>query len=277
MAAVDLHPDLIDFPGTFAPPHDLVPVVNGLHAAHAEIVTIDQLDGYALARPATEAARTLRRKGWLEPLRTRRAWSFAPTLSPLHMGEFRELRAWLRFNADSGVCIAGKSVAQVHGWLRRPTAPTIGAASGKRLPRSLEDYRVCRWEPDIPLDHVHGLPAWKPETLLVFMAAHPAQFTWDGIADWLWEIAASVDAELLMGELRGRRRSVWMKAAHLVNEGEVSELACEIAAQAPANSHGPYKFGQNGNPAQRFGSPPCWVPEFEVMDYVLPVWWTGRM
>ncbi len=268
---------MIDFPGTFAPPQDLVHLVNDLHAAHTEVVTLDQLTDCMRERSADEVARTLRRKGWLAPLRTRGAWSFTPTVSPLHMGEFREMRAWLGANPHSDVCIAGKSVAQVHGWLRRPTAPTICTASGVRLPRSLSEYRVCRWEPNLSLDHVHGLPVWKPETLLAFMAAHPAKFSWDGIADWLWELTASVDADLLAAELHGRPRAVWMKAAHLVNESDAPDLAVAIAAQAPATGHGPYRFGQRNDAVRRFGFPPRWVPQFEVMDYVLPAWWTARM
>ncbi|WP_428117795.1 type IV toxin-antitoxin system AbiEi family antitoxin [Candidatus Poriferisodalis sp.] len=277
MAAVELHPDLIDFPGAFAPPVDLISVVNDLHTRHSEIVGLDQLSARAQGRPAEDVARTLRRKGWLSPLRTRGVWSFTPTLSPLHMGEFRELRAWLLTHQESGVCIAGKSAAQVHGWLRRPTAPTIGAPSEMRLPRSLDEYRVCRWDPNLSLDEVHGLPAWQPETLLVFMAARPAQFSWDGISDWLWELASSVDTEMLVTELYGRKRSVWMKTAHLVNESDSPELAAEIAAQAPATGHGPYQFGQRRAMDERFGLPPRWVPEFEVMDYVLPTWWTARL
>ena len=276
MAVVELHPELIDFPGTFAPPHDLIPVVNDLHASRAEVVGLDQLSAGAQGRPAEDVVRTLRRKGWLAPLRSRGAWSFVPTLSPLHMGEFRELRAWRLTHRESGVCIAGKSAAQVRGWLRRPTAATIGAPSGLRLARSLAEYRVCRWDPNLPLGEVHGLPLWQPETLLVFMAARPAQFSWDGIADWLWELAASVDAERLLGELRGRKRSVWMKTAHLASESEAPELAAEVVARAPADGQGPYHFGQRRAMDQRLGLPPRWVPEFDVMDYVLPSWWTAR-
>ena len=50
MAAVELHPDLIDFPGAFAPPVDLISVVNDLHTRHSEIVGLDQLSARAQGR-----------------------------------------------------------------------------------------------------------------------------------------------------------------------------------------------------------------------------------
>ena len=276
MASVELHPDLVDLPGTVAPPPDLIPVVNDLHANRSEVVGLDQLGACAQGRSAEQAVRALRRKGWLAPMRVRGAWSFTPTISPMHLGEFRELRAWLLTHPQSGVCIAGKSAAQVNGWLRRPAAPTIGAPSGLRVARSLGDYRVLRWDSNLPLREVRGLPCWRPETLLAFMAARPASFNWEGISDWLWELACGVSAGLLFDELRGRNRSVWMKAAHLVSEGEAPELAAEIAARAPSEGRGPYKFGRRSTEERRFGWPPRWVPEFEVMDYVLPAWWAAR-
>ena len=63
-------------------------------------------------------------------------------------------------------------------WLRRPTAPTIGILPRVKTPRCLQDYSVCRWQPQIPLDEIAGLPVWNPETLLVFMGARPSSFPW---------------------------------------------------------------------------------------------------
>lgn len=275
--AKSLHSDLAELPHCLAPPADLVSVVNGLHSERAEIVTLDQLGGFERLRSADDIARSLRRTGWLAPLRTRQAWSFTPTLSPLHMGEFRELRAWLGRNSDSGVCIGGKSAAQVRGWLRRPTAPTVGAPTQSRLPRSLSDYRVCKWDPQIPLDEVHGLPVWKPETLVAFMASHPSKFSWDGISDWLWEACDELQQQLLLDELQDRPRAAWMKTAHLVNEGERADLAQAVAAAAPESGKGPYVLGYRERDDASLAVDPQWIAQFEVMDYVLPAWWLARV
>lgn len=43
-----------------------------------------------------------------------------------------------------GVCIGGKSVAQVHNWLYRPVAPAVGVPAGFDVPRSLDSYTICR-------------------------------------------------------------------------------------------------------------------------------------
>ncbi len=63
----------------------------------------------------------------------------------------------------------GRSCAQVRNWLRRPTVAAIGYWGQGKPPRRLAEYRVARWQPRIPLDTIHGLPVWKPETLLAFM------------------------------------------------------------------------------------------------------------
>lgn len=272
-----LHPALVEMPRCSAPPADLIQVVNALHAERAEVVTTGRLETFEVPRTADEIARSLRRNGWLEPLRTRGAWSFTPTLSPLHIGEFRELRAWLRANSGRGVCIGGKSAAQVRGWLRRPTAPTIGVPRCERLPISLGSYRVCRWEPQVPLDEVHGLPVWKPETLVVFMAARPSKFSWDGISDWIWEACDGLREQTLVAELNGRPRSVWMKTAHLVNEGERDDLAQSVADAAPRSGKGPYVFGYRERDGASLAVDPRWIAQFEVMDYVLPAWWLARV
>lgn len=272
-----LHADLAGLPGCVAPPADLVRVVNELRAERAEVVTLGRLARFEGSRCAGDIARALRRTGWLAPLRTRGAWSFAATLSPLHMGEFRELRAWLSASGGRGVCIGGKSAAQVRGWLRRPTAAAVGAAVGARLPRSLGGYRVCRWDPQVPLDEVHGLPVWKPETLVAFMASRPSKFSWDGIADWLPEACDALRPQALVGELDGRPRAVWMKTAHLVNEGGRAGLARSVAAAAPRSGKGPYVFGYRERDAAGFAVDPRWIAQFEVMDYVLPAWWLARV
>ncbi|WP_419946899.1 hypothetical protein [Candidatus Poriferisodalis sp.] len=136
---------------------------------------------------------------------------------------------------------------------------------------------MCRWDPQIPLDDVHGLPVWKPETLVVFMASHPSKFSWDGISDWLWEACDELQHQLLLAELHDRPRAAWMKTAHLVNEGERPSLAQAVAAAAPTSGKGPYVFGYRERDEPSFAVDPQWIVQFEVMDYVLPAWWLARV
>lgn len=272
-----LAPELAAFPGACRPTERLIPVLNDLHARQAEVVTTADLGSYNLDRPSAAVARALRRGGWLAPLRTRHAWSVNFVMSPGHVGGFRDLRARLASHPDTPAAIGGKSVAQAHDWLRRGTARSIGFPPRRKVPRCLDGYRVCRWEPRLPLDTVFGLPAWKPETLLAFMASRPSQFSWADIADWLWEACDAMDPYLLASELDGRPRSAWFKTAYLAHHGNRPDLADHLLAAAPGGDTGPYVLGEREKRVGRFIYPPVWSAEFQLMDYLLPAWWTSNI
>ena len=197
-------------------------------------------------------------------------------MSPPHLDSFVELRARLTTHPQTPAVIAGKSVAQVRNWLRRGTAPSIGCPASYKLPRCLSDYRICRWEPRVDVDVMWGLPVWKPETLLAFMVARPSRFPWEDIADWLPDACHDLDEELMLGELDGRPRSTWMKAAYLINEGERPDIAEALVENAPQEDTGPYVLGHREQRQGKFIYPPVWSKEFQVMDYLLPTWWVPR-
>ncbi len=269
-------PGLRDFPWRWPLPPRFVPVVNDLHTRGSEVVTVADLAQYDTGASPEDTARALRRGGWLEPLRTRGAWSVSFVTSPTHLGGFRELRARLSTHPSTPAVIAGKSVAQVHDWLRRGTAHSIGCPNNYKVPRCLSGYRLCRWEPRIAVDVTWGLPMWKPETMLVFMASQPSQFSWADIAEWLWEACDSIDADLVVAELDGRPRSAWMKTAYLINEGQRADVADAILGAAPNEDTGPYVLGHREKRIGRFIYPPVWSPRFQVKDYLLPSWWLPR-
>lgn len=271
-----LHPALATFPWGSPLPQRLVQVVNDLHARGAEVVTVADLARTDTGTSPEDTARALRRAGWLQPLRTRGAWAVDFVASPSHIGAFVELRARLRTHPDTPAVIAGKSVALEHRWLRRGVAATIGCPPNYKVPRCLSGYSVCRWEPQIALDSAWGLPMWKPETMLVFMAARPSQFPWEDIAEWLWEACADADGDLVAAELAGRARSTWMKAAYLISEGDRPDIADILLAVAPDGDTGPYLLGHKEKNIGRFAYPPAWSAKFQVMDYLLPAWWLPR-
>lgn len=108
------------------------------------------------------------------------------------------------------------------------------------------------------------------------MAARPSKFSWDSIADWLPDMAAEIAAEAVAAELKGRKRSTWMKTAYLLHEAEAVEAAQRVAAAAPNGGRGPYLFGSRRDAAEPFSKPPRWHAEFQVVDYVLSQWWLPR-
>ena len=272
--AAGLLESLEGIPSLPAPPADLVPVVNDLYARNAEVATLDDLASFGLGRSPEQIARALRDRGWLYPLSVNGAWGVSTGFPAPQMGWFVSLRARLMVEPATPACIGGKSVAQVRGWLRRPTAPAIGFAGRGRPPRCLAEYSALRWQPRIPLDTVHGLPLWKPETLVAFMGARPSLFPWTDIAEWLWELCEAIDPELVAAELGGRPAAAWARTAYLLDRGENPRAATALTARGPRPGGGPHYFGRR-IPAfdDRFPHLPRWSPAFNVVDFLMERNW----
>ena len=260
-----------------AVPDGLAPVVAGLLDSDVSVVTLEDLEGFGLGGwSPSGAAQVLRRAGWLFPLRCRGAWRFGGASCSGRTSGFLELRARLRVRSDTPGCVGGRSVAQVHGWFSGSAEATIGMPPRVKVPRCLEEYRLCRWVPQIPLDEVEGLPVWKPETLVVFMGARPKSFRWAGISEWLQQACQRLDEGLLLAELEGRPRAVWMKTAYITQVGERPTLSDVVVKGAPANTRGPYLFGERNRYHGPHKREPVWSPEHEVVDYVFPRWWNDN-
>lgn len=88
-----------------------------------------------------------------------------------------------------------------------------------------------------------GLPMWKPETLLCYMAARPARISWEDVNEWLWALCEHLDLDPLLAELEGSHRAVWMKVGYLADVGERPDIGEALTAAAPAAGRGPYVLG----------------------------------
>lgn len=276
---VDLRPDLVDWPDTRPVTGALVSVVNTLREQDRVIATLDDLAELLPGRPPQSTARALREAGWLFPMRPRGVWGFsALRWGAPHVPEYMELHARLRVRPDTPACIAGKPVAMLHGWLWRPVGPAIGVPPGVKVPQCLDDLPVHRWDPQIDMDEIHGLPMWKPETLLSYMAARPARISWEDVNEWLWALCEHLDIDLLVAELEGRPRGVWMKTAYLADVGERPDIGTALVAVAPTNARGPYVLGHR----ERRSTTAVWespvrLPKYDIVDYLLPAWWYPKV
>lgn len=262
-------------PGLSVPPRDLVPVVNDLYRSNEMIVTVDNLARYGMSRSVRQMVRALRDRGWLYSLPVNGAWGVATGFPAPHMGDFLILQARLKVQPDTPACIAGRSAAQVRGWLRRPTAPTIGFAAKSKHPRCFDGFSVLRWAPKIALDMIHDVPVWKPETMLAFMGTQPSKFPWSDISEWLFELCENVDPELVAAELEGRSSAVWARTAYLINRGENPSAAETLTEAGPPLDNGPYYFGRRRNITDA-SLPwlPVWAPDYQVIDYLLERNWS---
>ena len=254
----------------------MVPALNAIWYSRKCVVTLLDLEAVSGGIPAPQIARTLRERGWLHPLRARGAWRVAHGGSDPDTGRiamyrtvgFEELLARLSTHPDTPAAIAGCSVMEVAQWLKRPTGLTIAMPPGVAVPRCLRDFGVLRWKPQTPLDAVDGLPVWTPAILVAYMSAHPARLSFEDVGEWLPILCEHVDLDALRGELDGRPRSVWMKAAFVMWRGDTTAAADALASAAPTSSTGPYKFGV---PTQRWGAKTH--PRFDVVDYTFVRHW----
>ena len=261
------HADIPSWPGTRRPPEPLVPVVNAIWDSGLRVVTLADLDAYGSGVPPDRAAKVLRERGWLVPLRTRGAWRPRTWYAGKTPG-FDELLARLRTRPDTPAAIAGHSAMEVRQWLKRPTEPTIGMPPHQLVPRCLQGYSLLRWTPRAPLDVIEDLPVWSPATLVGYMSAWPAKFSFEDVGEWLDLVCGAVDWDGLMAELDGRPRSVWMKAAFIVSRGDQHQMSSELLKLAPAGAGGPYKLGV---PTRRWRGKS--YPQFDIVDYVFVRHW----
>ena len=213
-------------------------------------------------RVPQSAARALREAGWLFPMRTRGVWGFSGArLGAPRAPGYLELHARMRVRPATPAYIAGKTVAMLHGWLWRPVGPAIGMPPGVKVPRSLTDFVVHRWDPQIDMDQFCGLPMWKPETLLCYMASRPSRISWEDVNEWLWAVCEHLEFDLLVAELEGRPRAVSMKTGYLADVGERPDLGHALIAAAPQRGVAPM-YSDGGNAACRIqpGTARCVSP-----------------
>ena len=272
-------PSLLRIPGMSPPPPDLLPVVEDLCASNAQVVTLGELAAYDTGREPRQVARGLRERGWLFPLPVQGAWGVSTANPPFHVGSFITLRARLSVDPATPVCIGSRSVAEVHGWLRRPTAPAISYFGPRRPPAGLKEYRIVRWQHRIPLDEVHGLPVWRPETLLAYMSVHPSRFPWSDIAEWLWELCDVVDSDLVADELLRHSSAAWARAAYLLHRGGHTDAAQMLVGKGPDLSpNGPHYFGRRiPHLDDRLPWIPIWASEYNVVDYLVERNWSDDL
>ena len=249
-------------------PVGLGSVVEAMAASGLRVVTVGDLAVWCGGEVAARrAVRVLREGGWLVPMRARGVWrcgvwEFCTTAA------FDELLGRLRTHPRTPAVVAGRSVLEVCGWLKRPTEPTIAMPAGVLVPRCLGGFNLLRWQARAPLGSVEGLPVWSPATLVAFMAARPSRFGFEDVGEWLDAVCGAAGVEDLVCELGGRARSVWMKAAFIMWRGEQPEAAAELSALAPGGARGPYKFGV---PRRRWGGRT--YGDFDVVDYIFERYW----
>ena len=255
-------------------PRSVAPVLEALELEQPTLVTLSLLDELIAdtdsSVSADYAARILRERGWLLPLRSPGAWEFAPGARAGAFGggdPFIELRARLA-TLPLEVAIAAESAAWLQGLSTRSPEPhVIGAPPGSRVPKSLDQFRVVRWSCAGPHDEHKGLPVWPISTLLAFMGSRPDRYRdWPNVSEWIAAAAVRTSVEALRNELAEQPRSAWARTSYLLSVGEQDGMGESLLSGAPPGG-GPFHLGPR-DMKSKFSS------RFEVIDHVFPTWWS---
>jgi len=209
-----------------------------LSRALAEIVTdleleqptlVDLADLAAIAARhgirtrARELARRLRERGWLLSTSRPGVYEFAPGAhaGPYGHGDpFMDLRAELRAHPDRLATLTLGSALWLHGLAERaPNRHEVAVAPGSAVSAGLRRvYRVVHFEAQTPPAILRGLPVCSPATVLVHLAARPAQVrSWSPVLDALPDLLERVDVRDLLRELAGRPASVSARLGYLLS------------------------------------------------------------
>jgi len=255
-------------------PRSVARLLEALELDQPTLVTLTRLEELVSETDspvsATHAARMLRERGWLLPLRTPGVWEFAPGARAGAWGggdPFIELRARLATRPIE-TAVAAESAAWLHGLSTRAPEPhVIALPPGANLPQSLDAFRVVRWFAVDPVVDREGLPLWSVTTLLAFMGARPEKYRdWPNVSEWLADAVRRVSIDALRAELVNQPRSGWARTSYLLLRGGHDKSADELMSSAPPGQ-GPFHFGPRDMPSK-------YVARLEVIDHVFPTWWS---
>jgi hypothetical protein len=218
---------------------------------------------------AKVVADRLRKLGWLLATETAGVWEFAPAshAGPIgHADQFLELRAALasRPTLDAAICLTSALAAHQLAD-RAPDRLEVAVTPGVPIPQGLRRAaRVVAFAANLAPERSLGVPVHRPATVLVHLAARPADVHgWGAIADVLPDLVDVVAPADIDAELAGRPRSVRVRLAYLT-QGVAPNLAEHLVAPGDRGRSAPKVwFGPRAS-LKRHSS------RFSVADTLLP-------
>ena len=258
---------------TRAIPPSLSPILAELELEAARVVSLAELTELVQrARIGTEpkvVADRLRKLGWLLPTATAGVWEFAPAAhaGPIGHGDpYLELRAALTALPSLDVAVCLTSALSTHQLLERaPDRLELAVKPGSYVPRGLRRAaRVVVFDANLSPDRSLGIPAHRPATVLVHLAARPKDARgWGAIADVLPELAGNATLTDIDAELAGRPRSVRVRLAYLA-QGVAPDLAEHLVPPDQGGRTAPKVWFGPRAPLKRHST------RFSVADTLLP-------
>ena len=247
-------------------PKGLSGVLEALELEHPQLVTMpllaDMCYQAGVRTPAKVVASRLRERGWLLPTPQRGVWEFAPAeLAGAYSSAdpLLPLKAHAAAHPSERFALASQTAAWALGLADR--VPASLDAAFERMPASTpQGARTSAYRPNIPTIPAKGLDSLAPESIVVHMAQRPSAIrSWQGVAEWLPDVAYELDAGNVLAELEGRPRSAAARTGYLL-QGMRPDVADAIMATFPPRSK------------VRFGTGPTTRNDemWQVSDRVLP-------
>lgn len=228
-------------------PKGLSEVLEELELERPQLVTTPQLaslcERSGVRTPAKVVASRLREKGWLLATPQRGVWEFAPAeLAGAYSSAdpLLPLKAHAAAHPGDTFALASQTAAWALGLADR--VPAVLDAAFERMPASVPDgVRASTYRPNIPTTAAKGVSALAPESIVVHMTQRPSAVrSWQGVAEWLPDVAYELDAAKVLDELGGRPRSVAARTGYLL-QGMRPDVAGAIMKASPPRSR--VRFG----------------------------------
>lgn len=223
-------------------PKGLSEVLEELELERPQLVTTPQLselcEHSGVRTPAKVVASRLRERGWLLATPQRGVWEFAPAeLAGAYSSadSLLPLKAYAAAHPDHKFALASQTAAWALGLADR--VPTVLDAAFERMPESVPDgVHASTYRPNIPTVAAKGTAALAPESIVVHMAQRPSAVrSWQGVAEWLPDVAYELDAATVLNELGGRPRSVAARTGYLL-QGVRPDVADAVMEAIPPRS-----------------------------------------
>ncbi len=247
----------------------LADVVEELELDQPVVVTPALIRDIAVRRglgtsPNVIAAR-LRHAGWLLATTRRGVWEFAPGAhaGPVGHGDpTLALRAMLAADPNLPAALALASAAWALGYADRvPATVDVAVPVGSRVtPVLRRAAAVTTFTTRVGYITAKSVPCHRPESVLVHLAASPdAPGSWGSVLEWLPDLAADAEPDVLSAELSSRPRAVAVRAGYLL-----SGMRPDLAGPLSALATDVVRFGPRAQVPRRH------VAAWQVIDYLLP-------
>lgn len=243
-------------------------VVETLELEQPQVVTMADVrqlvDRHHLRTDPKLVALRLRRSGWLLDTGVRGVWEFAPGAHAGPIGHADPLGAVKAIAArfpDLPAQVALSTAAWANGYADRvPAMPEIAVPPREDIPRTVSGLvRVTRFETHLDPVRKRGTLVHRPESVLVHMAHRPADVrSWSSAAEWLPNLAADADPELVHTELITRPKATRARFGYLL-QGLRPDLVKGMRTSASTKTW----FGPRG-PLRRHSQ------QWQIADTILP-------